>query len=137
MIKIPRPLLEQMIEQARKEYPYECCGIVAGKGQRAVRLYPLTNVEKSSVTYLADATQQWTAMCQMEDTDLELTGIYHSHPHSPCYPSARDLALAHYPEASCIIISLIDFDRPEVRAFRIKDGQVSLLELAVEPEMDG
>jgi proteasome lid subunit RPN8/RPN11 len=55
---------------------------------------------------------------------LELTAIYHSHPHSPAFPSQRDIDHAFYPDVLILIISLMDQEVPEIRAFQIKDGKI-------------
>jgi hypothetical protein len=45
-------------------------------------------------------------------------------------PSQTDINLAFYPEATYIIVGLAGED-PDVRAFRIVDGEVSQTELEV------
>jgi proteasome lid subunit RPN8/RPN11 len=123
-----------MIEHAKQEYPFECCGLLAGQGMSVQQAYPLTNVEVSSTTYLADAKEQWRAMCEIEDSSLELLSIYHSHPHSPCYPSQRDIGMAYYDQVAYIIISLLNREAPEVKAFTIKDGAIHPEELIIEAQ---
>jgi proteasome lid subunit RPN8/RPN11 len=66
----------------------------------------------------------------IEDADLELGAIYHSHTRSEPYPSQTDINLAVYPEALYVIVGLAG-DDPDVRAFEIRDGQVSDAELDV------
>jgi proteasome lid subunit RPN8/RPN11 len=51
-LEIPEDLLNRIIEHARRGYPKECCGILAGKGRRISRLYPMENTEKSLSSYL-------------------------------------------------------------------------------------
>ncbi len=134
VIKVPETFVTKMIEHATKEYPLECCGLLAGHGTTAERVYPLNNVDSSSTTYLADAGEQWKAMCEMEDASLELLSIYHSHPHSPCYPSPRDVRLAYYDQVAYIIISLMDMEAPVVKAFRVKGGSIYSEELIIEAQ---
>jgi [CysO sulfur-carrier protein]-S-L-cysteine hydrolase len=40
------------------------------------------------------------------------------------YPSRTDVELAAYPDAAYLILSLADRERPVLRVFRIRDGQV-------------
>ncbi len=55
--------------------------------------------------------------------NLELLGIYHSHPQTENIPSPTDIARAYYPDAIHFIISpKRDAPKP-IRAFRIRDGQ--------------
>ncbi|MFT6943197.1 MAG: proteasome lid subunit RPN8/RPN11, partial [Nitriliruptoraceae bacterium] len=51
--------------------------------------------------------------------------IYHSHTHTQAYPSATDIRLAAYPDATYAIVTLQDRDAPDVRAFWIIDGVVT------------
>jgi hypothetical protein len=45
------------------------------------------------------------------------------------YPSRTDVELAAYPDAAHLILSLADQDTPVLRAFSIRDGQVTEREL--------
>ncbi|MBI3603694.1 MAG: Mov34/MPN/PAD-1 family protein, partial [Nitrospirae bacterium] len=57
--------------------------------------------------------------------------IYHSHTHSPAYPSMTDIGLAYYPDAVYLIISLEHKSKPDIRTYWIKDRQVSPAELQI------
>ena len=61
----------------------------------------------------------------MEEKDWGYRAVYHSHTHSPAYPSETDVRLAGWPEAYYIIISLMSKENPQVRAFRIVEGAIS------------
>jgi proteasome lid subunit RPN8/RPN11 len=74
------------------------------------------------------------AMNEIDDRDWELLAIYHSHPHTEAFPSATDVELAFYPEATYLIISLQDPEQPVIRAFGIVDGRVSERVLSVDGE---
>jgi proteasome lid subunit RPN8/RPN11 len=123
---------EEMIRHARREYPNEACGLLAGKAcpeqgrrdGRVEKVYQMTNAEHSPVTYRLDPEEQYCAFTEIEEEGWELLAIYHSHSHSPAYPSATDLELAFYPDALYLIISLADKVRPIIRAFRIVEGMI-------------
>jgi proteasome lid subunit RPN8/RPN11 len=110
---------EEMIRHARREYPNEACGLLAGKDGWVERLYQMTNADHSPVTYRLDPEEQFRVLMEIEEKGWELLAIYHSHSHSPAYPSATDLELAFYPNSLYLIISLADRARPTIRAFRI------------------
>ena len=57
--------------------------------------------------------------------------VYHSHPRSPAEPSQTDINIAMYPHWLYLIVSLAG-EQPEVRAWRIVDGQVDEEELEVD-----
>ena len=115
---------EEMIRHARREYPDEACGLLAGKDGQVEKVYPMTNADHSPVTYRLDPEEQFRAFTEIEDKGWELLAIYHSHSHSPAYPSATDLELAFYPDSLYLIISLADRDRPTIHAFRIVEGVI-------------
>lgn len=122
---IPRPLAEAMIAHARAEAPLEACGIIGGRGDRAVRFYPARNAERSPVRYTVHPEDQVRILWELEERGEELWGIFHSHPRSQAYPSATDIRFAYYPEAYYVIASLADPRQPVLRAFRIRDGRVT------------
>jgi len=61
--------------------------------------------------------------------DLEMLGIYHSHPNGKGEPSETDVAAACYPDVAYFIVLPEPNVETPVRAFSIRDGQVSELEL--------
>jgi proteasome lid subunit RPN8/RPN11 len=115
---------EEMICHARREYPNEACGLLAGKDGRVEKVYQMTNADHSPVTYRLDPEEQFRVLMEIEEEGWELLAIYHSHSHSPAYPSATDLELAFYPDSLYLIISLADRARPIIRAFRIVEEMI-------------
>jgi proteasome lid subunit RPN8/RPN11 len=125
MIRIAHVVCQEMIHHAREEWPAECCGLLAGKDGMATRIYPLENLERSPSSYQADPLQQLKALREIEDLGLDLLAIYHSHPHTECYPSRVDIEKAYDPDATYVIVSLKEPICP-IRAFRIdREGRVS------------
>lgn len=124
MIKIPDKIFKEMLEHARGAHPEECCGLLAGSGGRVEKHYRMTNTHHSPVSYFMDPKEQFAAFRDMRESGSELVAIYHSHPHTQAYPSATDVRLAFYPDATYIIISL-EHAEPEANAFRIVDGKIT------------
>ncbi|MDR7543828.1 MAG: M67 family metallopeptidase [Armatimonadota bacterium] len=135
-LELPRALAEAMVEHAREEFPNECCGLLAGRGRRVERLFRGHNVDRSPYTYRLDPQEQLAFFKAMDAEGLDLLGIYHSHTQSPAFPSRTDVARALYPDAAYVIVSLRDAQAPaqdaQIRAFRIRDGQITEEELVVE-----
>ena len=138
-----------MVAHARDLDPFECCGILGGtdgtvveqyriantvaKDQRAVQVFneaevkylgELTERAKAEVAYFMDPKELLAAFKDMRTRGLDLTAIYHSHTHSPAYPSQTDVGLAYYPDAAYLIISLEDKAKPDLQAYWIKDQHV-------------
>lgn len=124
MIKLKKELFKQIVRHCIEEYPNEACGILAGRQDKVERVYETANVDKSPSTYFMDASEQLKIMKEIRGLGLEMLGIYHSHVASPARPSAHDIELAFYPEASYVIVSLEDKNNPRIRSFKIKEGTI-------------
>jgi proteasome lid subunit RPN8/RPN11 len=122
-LEIPEDLLSRLIEHARQEYPLESCGILAGKNGKITKLYSMENTHKSSFCYLMAPEEQLRVFQEIEEDGLELSAIYHSHPHSPAIPSQRDVDSAFYPDSIILIISLMEDKVPQLGAFQIEEGK--------------
>jgi proteasome lid subunit RPN8/RPN11 len=120
-----------MLAQAHAEAPYECCGLLAGRDGVVEEVFPGRNQDRSPWTYLMDPQDQLRAFRTMDQRGWELVGIYHSHPHTDARPSKIDVVKAFYPDARYVIISLVRPLHPEIRAFRIVDGQIEEEEVEV------
>jgi proteasome lid subunit RPN8/RPN11 len=130
-MRIAQDLYEQMIEHAREDSPNECCGMLASRDGHVLRLYRARNAAASPLRYEIDGADQYRIQMDIDDADLELGAIYHSHTRTEPYPSQTDINLAFYPEALYVIVGLAG-SAPEVRAFSIRDGRVAEAELVVE-----
>lgn len=130
MIEIPLADYESIVAHAQETYPNECCGLLAGRGGVVTRVYRMTNADQSPVTFRVDPRDLIQAFQEMDDRGLDLIGIYHSHTHSPAYPSPTDVDYSRgYPDAAHLIVSLADREMPTVRCFRIMDGRIHEEEL--------
>jgi proteasome lid subunit RPN8/RPN11 len=135
---IPRDITEldsvffkEIVEQGLREFPNECCGVIASAGGIPVKVFAMTNVDASPVTYRLDGLEQLHVFDEIDDHGWNLWAIYHSHTHSEAHPSETDVRLAFYPDAKYLLVGLADRDQPVMRAFSIVDGVVTEQELTV------
>lgn len=128
---IPRHLVSEIILHCKEVYPNEACGILAGKGRVVQKVYKMTNIENSSVSYMMEPGEQFTVMKEMREQGLEMSAIYHSHPQSDVHPSPKDIRLAFYPDSLYVILSLINEDQPAIKAFEIKNGLIREVEIFI------
>jgi [CysO sulfur-carrier protein]-S-L-cysteine hydrolase len=124
-------MYEEMVEHVRSEAPDEACGMIASRDGEAVKLYRATNAAHSPLRYEIDGAEQYRIQMEIDDSDLELGAIYHSHTRTEPYPSQTDINLAFYPEALYVIVGLAG-ETPDVRAFTIRDGRVADADLDVQ-----
>ena len=115
---IPKEIFEEMLLHCREAYPNEACGILAGSGEEVSKVYKMSNIEKSPVSYEFDSRERINAMKNMRENNHKMLAIFHSHPSSPAYPSAKDMSLAFYEDCIYVIVSLIE-KQPVVKGFLI------------------
>lgn len=137
-LRVRRDHLEQIIAQARAEAPNECCGMLAGRGETVEEVFPGRNSDRSPKTYVMDPKDQLRAFRAMDERGWDLVGIYHSHPQTEAVPSRTDRERAVdrdgnplFPDAQYVIVSLRDAARPQVRAFRLLEGQFTEEEVVI------
>ena len=118
-------LAKEIVEQGLREFPNECCGLIAAEDGVPVKVFPMTNADASPVTYRLDGREQLRVFDEMDERGWELWAIYHSHTHSGAYPSETDVKLAFYPDAHYILLSLADRESPVLRSFRIVEGEIT------------
>ena len=128
-----------MIEHAKKGYPNEACGILAGPPTSAAdadhvvisEFFPMKNVDESAISYFMDPKEQLSVFKQMRQKNTDMRGIFHSHVASVAYPSQKDVRLAFYPDVSYLIVSLSDMQKPVLRSFRVLEETVTEEEIKI------
>lgn len=128
---IPGHIFEEMVSHCRAGYPEEACGILAGKEGEVSKIYRMTNIERSPVSYFMDPKEQFSVMKDMRENGLSMVAIFHSHPSSAAYPSARDVSLAFYDDCLYVIVGLAE-SLPAVKAFSIKEGRIEETDILVK-----
>lgn len=129
-LHLPRSMREEIIAHARAESPRECCGVIAGQEGQLIQLFRLTNVAPGNTRYEVAPEELYRLERDFMEKGWEVAVIYHSHPATRAYPSETDVNLAFWPDAVYLICSLADPEAPDVRAFRIVDGQISEVTIA-------
>ena len=132
-MEIRRRVLESVAAHATAEAPLECCGLLVGTLSRIDESLPTTNLEASRVRFRIDPREHFQLQRTLRGTDRVIVGAYHSHPASRPIPSPSDIAEAYYPEFVHVIVSLASPGDPEIRAFRIRSGNVATVDLVPVP----
>ena len=116
MLSIPKQILEDLVAEARRAAPHECCGLLAGQKMHVTTHYKIANIvategaemanfdiakishlqrlspgERAEFAFVMDAREMSVAFKDMRANALDLQVIYHSHPHSPSRPSPTDI----------------------------------------------
>jgi [CysO sulfur-carrier protein]-S-L-cysteine hydrolase len=91
----------------------------------AVReVFPTTNAAGSARLYTVEPRDLLRADRAAEAAGLALIGVWHSHTHTPAFPSPTDVGQAPDPDWHYVLVSLSDVE-PVLRSYRIVAGQVT------------
>jgi len=132
-MRIARELYDQIVAHARAEAPNECCGVVATNGDgSAQRVFPATNKFASPLRFEIDEHDLIRIWRAIDEDELELGAIYHSHTRTPPEPSQTDInGAAQWPGTLWLIVGVAG-EQPDVRTWAIEDGRVTQVELVLE-----
>ncbi len=133
MLYLSKKQADELIEHSKRESPNEACGILTGlpagqagkEGKVVEKVYQMTNTDKSARTFFMDPKEQLKVMKEIRALGLKMVGIYHSHIETEAYPSAHDVELAYYPEASYVIVSIKEENNPGIKSFKIIEGKIN------------
>lgn len=130
--QVNRLILQQQDWQLAREHlsgclPEEGCGLIGGSVSGSEvwgrLVLPVENLLHSPVRYRMNPQRQLQALQKIDDTGLQLVGIFHSHPDGPQTPSITDMNEFLYPGVLALILSRPDGTEDWIlRAFHVSDG---------------
>jgi proteasome lid subunit RPN8/RPN11 len=135
-VTLPRGVLDDILQHARDAAPHECCGILVGTRSGVVEAVRAANLSSHPARYEIDPRDHFAARRSARARQLAVVGFYHSHPHSPPYPSETDRAEALYDDVVYLIAGRSGHTWT-ARAFRIVKGVVEDVPLLVTEERGG
>ena len=77
-------------EYSENQKPNESCALLFGKDNQVSDLFLTENIEKSPVNFTISNKQLIEGYKIAEEKELEVVGIFHSHPNSDAFPSNTD-----------------------------------------------
>lgn len=121
---------DALIEHAKKGMPAESCALLFGRDESGtctvLELFLAKNVEDSPVRFTISGEDLLRGYQEAERKNLEVVGIFHSHPNSDAVPSATDRKFMEV-NPYVWVISGSDF---EFRAYILESG-VSPVEVKI------
>jgi proteasome lid subunit RPN8/RPN11 len=127
MIVIESLPFERMKNQADSIFPDECCGFLFGAEQRdgtrtisAIRAVNNAKQGDKKRRFEITGKDYMLAEKYAVENDLQLLGIYHSHPNHPAIPSEHD-RIAALPYFSYVIISVLDGHTDKIRSWKLNE----------------
>ncbi|MGH7913043.1 MAG: Mov34/MPN/PAD-1 family protein [Candidatus Binataceae bacterium] len=125
-IPIRKITFDQIIAQAEREFPFECCGFIIG-GNAVEEVRPIANIQNrkhaedpaaftrdARTAFLMEPREHLAVLNEIDRRRLKLAVVYHSHPDHDAYFSATDRAQAcsfdpnepDYPDTVHIVMSV-------------------------------
>jgi proteasome lid subunit RPN8/RPN11 len=131
-VEIVPELIDRIVAHARRDFPNECCGMIAVRDGQAVSVHEAENLAASPLRFEVDGMEVHRTIEEIEDAGGELGAIYHSHTRSDPYPSQTDINFAAgWPGVEWLIVGLRrNSDEVVVRSYTIDDGRVSEVEVS-------
>ena len=128
MLTLSNDLRDTMVATCIRALPDEGCGLLLGHtdGSDAdvTEIVASENMAHSAKVYEIDSRVLLRAFRRADDEEIEVLGVFHSHTHSPAYPSPTDVGQAPDPAWHYVLVSLRDLPTV-VKSYRIVDGAVT------------
>lgn len=99
--------LQALIAYANTHAPLESCGLLAGRDSKVEKIFFVQNQAHSAVRYVMDPIEQLRAFEWIDSHNMDLLGIFHSHPAGPETVSPTDVLEAAY-AVTYIILARVD-----------------------------
>jgi len=122
---------KKMIDHVDSKYPFEACGLLAGRDSKVESVLEVTNQAQSPLRYMMDPIEQLNAFEWIDSNGLELIGIFHSHPTGPETVSPTDIAEAAYEVVYVILAHAEDSHAWRVRGFWIENSNYDEVSLQI------
>jgi proteasome lid subunit RPN8/RPN11 len=113
-LRLPRPMADEIVVQARAHAPDECWGLLAGTEGRVHEVFHLKNgapPEERPFRYSVEPRSFMEASDVIYERGWEILGIYHSHTHTQPYPSPTDIEHAN-PDLGDIVYLIVSLRTP-------------------------
>ena len=126
-------VLAHIRRHGEETYPEECCGFLIGRlhtdGNEAVyaRRAVNRNENRREDRYIIAPGEYLEADLAARRENLDIVGIYHSHPDHPAVPSRTDLELATFPGYSYVIVSVENGKATNLAAWALAEDRSRFL----------
>jgi proteasome lid subunit RPN8/RPN11 len=131
-ITIPIQQKQNLLKHSKSEKPNESCALLFGKcidGEAIIKDVFLTrNAEESPVNFTMDSMDLFKGYHMAEERNLEVVGIFHSHPNSKAYPSATDQKFMF---TNPVVWAIHSGDSDEMRAFTLDSKEVNEIPISI------
>ena len=128
MLTLSNDLRDSMVAICIRALPDEGCGLLLGHADGSdadvIEIMASENMAHSAKVYEIDSRVLLRAFRRADNEEIEVLGVFHSHTHSPAYPSPTDVGQAPDPAWHYVLVSLKDVPTA-VKSYRIINGEVT------------
>ena len=125
-IKISQSDKKILSEYSENQKPNESCAILFGKKDQVSDLFLTENIEESPTNFTISNDQLIEGYKIAEEKELEVVGIFHSHPNSDAFPSNTDKKFMQSNPVAWVIYSGVN---KNFRAFILESD---IIEIPIE-----
>lgn len=140
MLKLAAAIQKQIEAHGAASYPYEGCGLLLGAMERGANvvtaIFPVENTwdveEERRVRFRIAPEDMMRAEMAAMRQELDVVGIFHSHPDDQPVASPRDLAWATWPGYSYLITEVRKGQPGQSRSWQLRPDRQGFLEEEIE-----
>jgi proteasome lid subunit RPN8/RPN11 len=127
-LKIGHGDVKHIHDHAKETYPEECSGVMVGMDTGDMKVVvdiwraENTHEDERSRRFLIDPKEYIAFEKRADERDMDILGVYHSHPDHPAQPSEYDRDHA-WPGWSYIIASVSGDEIKDMRSWLLKDDR--------------
>ena len=137
-VKFTDTALKEMHTHLVACYPHEGCGFFYGKineNKEVTEIRDVVNQNKTNPERIFEIApiDYVKAERYAIENDLDLIGVYHSHPDHPAVPSPTDLKFAQ-PNFSYVIVSIVKSEVAATSSWTLNDAQKFIQEPVFDNE---
>ena len=107
--------------------PKEACGLLSGKDNKILSVWPIRNISKNPHRFHMDPKEQIKTFLKIKLKRQRIIGVYHSHTARSGVPSRLDIEEAIY--SGIVYLIWYFYDKWRCRAFLITDGEYEEISL--------
>lgn len=134
-------VLAEIRRHGEDTYPEECCGFLIGRlhdGENevvAARRAVNRNENRREDRYVIAPEDYLAAERAARRDELDIVGMYHSHPDHPARPSQTDLQQATFPGYTYVIVSVRNGEAADVTAWSLAEDRSRFVSEAIRDRL--
>ncbi len=140
MLKLSKEMHENIKAHGANSYPFEGCGLLLGRVENGdnivTQIRPMENVwpneKEKPVRFSIDPKAWQQAELDAMVNDLDVIGIFHSHPDDQPIASPRDLAWASWAGYSYLITQVLKSEPTHSRSWQLSSDRSGFVEEAIK-----